>query len=167
MSREELRLSNQLCFLFYRAEKAILARYRPLLEKLDLTYPQYIAMLVLWERGRVTVGELCAALTLDTGTISPLVKRLEARGLVQRTRDASDPRRVLVALTQEGATLEGKAASIPGRLASCVGLDRTEYLEAMGLLTSLLPRLEGGVGARCDIEPVVGRPYPPIESKGE
>lgn len=149
MSRDELLLSNQICFRFYRAQKAIQARYRPLLEDLGITYPQYIALLVLWERGRVTVGELCAALTLDTGTVSPLLKRLEKGGLVSRSRDSGDPRKILISLTEAGAALESKAASIPGRLAHCVGLQRSEYLQTRALLDEILPKLECSSSNSC------------------
>ena len=94
MSRPELLLSDQLCFLVHRLDRAIVDRYRPLLAALELTYPQYLAMLVLWEREEAGIGELCRLLDLDTGTVSPLVKRLEVAGLVERRRKSDDERAV-------------------------------------------------------------------------
>ena len=94
-----LLLDEQLCFALYAAQRAVTAAYRPLLDELGLTYPQYLVLLVLWERGETTVKELAAALRLDYGTLSPLLKRLEAAGLVRRERAAHDERSVLVACT--------------------------------------------------------------------
>jgi DNA-binding MarR family transcriptional regulator len=143
MSYQQLLLSSQLCFLFYRAEKAIIAKYRPLLEELGLTYPQYLAMLVMWERKSLSVGELAQALTLDSGTVSPLAKRLEALGLVERKRAESDERTVCVRLTRAGADLEGAAAKIPGRLASCIGMPPAELASLEKAMRRALPFLEG------------------------
>jgi DNA-binding transcriptional ArsR family regulator len=97
-----LLLDEQLCFALYAAQRAVTAAYRPLLDELGLTYPQYLVLLVLWERGETTVKELAAALRLDYGTVSPLLKRLEAAGLVRRERSARDERSVLVAVTGRG-----------------------------------------------------------------
>lgn len=150
MSHPELLLENQLCFLVHRLDRAILARYRPLLEGLGLTYPQYLCMLALWEREDRTVGELCEALDLDTGTVSPLLKRLEAAGLVERRRGATgeDERVVRVGLSPRGRALEEEARPIPGSLASCMLADRAEYEGLTTTLRKLLGRLEGGTGAR-------------------
>jgi DNA-binding MarR family transcriptional regulator len=142
MSRPELRLSNQICFLVHRLDRAINARYRPLLGALSLTYPQYLAMLALWEREELGVGELCAMLDLDTGTVSPLLKRLEAAGLVERSRRADDERAVAVRLTEAGRLLEERAADVPGRLASCFLADEEEYLSLKRTLSELIGRLE-------------------------
>lgn len=142
MSRPQLHLSNQLCFLFYRAERAIMDRYRPLLRRLELTYPQYLVMLVLWERGEATVGELCSLLSLDTGTMSPLLKRLEAAGLVSRKRSQDDERSVTISPTAAGLALEERAASVPGELAACTGLGEKDYREWKRSLEELLERLD-------------------------
>ena len=111
-----LRLERQLCFALYSATNLTTRLYRPLLEPLGITYPQYLALLALWERAPRSVGELGEALGLDSGTLTPLLKRLQAGGLVTRTRDARDERRVLVALTPAGAALRERAASIPETL---------------------------------------------------
>jgi MarR family transcriptional regulator, organic hydroperoxide resistance regulator len=110
------RLDDQLCFALYSASRAVTAAYRPLLAELDLTYPQYLVLLVLWEEGRASVGRLCQRLHLDSGTLSPLLKRLEAVGYVTRERAADDERRVDVVLTPTGKRLQIKASCIPERL---------------------------------------------------
>lgn len=111
-----LALDRQVCFALYAASRVVTAAYRPLLEPLGLTYPQYLVMLVLWERGTIAVGEISMALHLDSGTLSPLLKRLEAGGLVRRRRSADDERRVLIELTDEGRALRARAVDIPARL---------------------------------------------------
>lgn len=113
---DPLALDRQLCFALYAASHRITRLYRPLLEPLGLTYPQYLAMLALWQESPTTVGALCARLKLDTGTLTPLLKRLQTAGLVERRRDESDERRVNVALTDQGRALRARAATIPGRL---------------------------------------------------
>jgi MarR family transcriptional regulator, organic hydroperoxide resistance regulator len=144
MSTPELLLSNQLCFLVYRLDRAIGARYRPLLAELGLTYPQYLAMMVLWEREELGVGELCDLLVLDTGTVSPLLKRLEAAGFVERRRKPEDERAVAVRLTEAGRALEQMALSVPGAMASCLLVSGEEYGSIRETLTTLIGRLEGG-----------------------
>lgn len=113
---EVLRLDNQLCFALYGAANRMTRLYRPLLDALGLTYPQYLAMLVLWEKSPRTVGELGEALDLDSSTLTPLLKRLEAGGLVERRRDPDDERRVIVALTDKGRALREQAVTIPEKL---------------------------------------------------
>lgn len=130
MTNEEdagsLLLDDQLCFALYAAQRAVTAAYRPLLDELGLTYPQYLVMLVLWERGELTVKELAGALRLDYGTMSPLLKRLEAAGLVRRERAESDERSVLVACTGRAEELRERAARVPGALLEATALDGTE-----------------------------------------
>ncbi|MBO4257687.1 MarR family winged helix-turn-helix transcriptional regulator [Streptomyces griseorubiginosus] len=118
-----LLLDDQLCFALYAAQRAVTAAYRPVLEELGLTYPQYLVLLVLWERGETTVKELAAALRLDYGTVSPLLKRLESAGVVRRERAAHDERSVLVACTGRGEELRERAARVPGALLTATGLD--------------------------------------------
>jgi DNA-binding MarR family transcriptional regulator len=113
---EMLRLDNQLCFAVYSASLTMTKLYKPVLEKLGLTYPQYLAMLVLWERDGLMVSELGEKLSLDSGTLTPLLKRLEASGFVARIRDVGDERRVHITLTAAGRKLKGRAASVPGCL---------------------------------------------------
>ncbi len=144
MKNSELLLSNQLCFLIYRLDRAVMARYRPLLDELGLTYPQYLLMLSLWEKREARVGELCAALSLDTGTISPLIQRLRREGLIEKKRSEVDERSVIISLSPAGAALEKKAAPIPRALASCIGLEPDEYLRVKAELTSLLEKTEVG-----------------------
>jgi len=134
MPIEALRLDNQLCFALYGAANRMTRLYRPLLDALGLTYPQYLAMLVLWEASPRTVGSLGDALDLDSNTLTPLLKRLEASGLVARTRDPEDERRVVVALTEKGRALREQAAAIPEKLFCALDMP----LEAMGALRDRL-----------------------------
>lgn len=142
MSYPELLLSNQLCFLIHRLDLAIGATYRPVLNELGLTYGQYLAMLVLWEHRRVGVGELCDYLDLDTGTVSPLIKRLEAAGFVERARRKDDERAVSVTLTEAGAALERKARKVPETLARCLAADETDYRATRSVLERMIRRIE-------------------------
>jgi DNA-binding MarR family transcriptional regulator len=120
----DLQLDNQLCFALYDASRAVVRAYGPLLAELGLTYPQYVTMLVLWEAdGPVSVGDLGARLHLDSGTLSPLIKRLGSLGLVDRRRDPADDRRVLISLTPAGSELKGRACDIPARIGERFGLD--------------------------------------------
>jgi MarR family transcriptional regulator, organic hydroperoxide resistance regulator len=114
---DALRLDEQLCFPLYAAANAIVRSYRPLLRPLGLTYPQYLVMLVLWESAPLSVGGIGSRLLLDSGTLTPLLKRLESAGLVQRGRDPSDERRVIVELKAAGYRLKAKARSVPAALA--------------------------------------------------
>lgn len=113
---EMLRLDNQLCFAVYSASLAMTKLYKPLLDKIGLTYPQYLVMLVLWERDRLMVSELGEKLSLDSGTLTPLLKRLEVNGMVARIRDVEDERRVRISLTAAGRKLKVRAASVPACL---------------------------------------------------
>ncbi|MER5752286.1 MarR family transcriptional regulator [Streptomyces sp. NPDC002088] len=123
-----LLLDDQLCFALYAAQRAVTAAYRPLLDELGLTYPQYLVLLVLWERGEITVKELTEALRLDYGTVSPLLKRLDSAGLVRRERSAHDERSVLVAVTGRGEALRERAARVPGALLTATGLGTAEIV---------------------------------------
>lgn len=118
-----LALDNQLCFAVYAASHAFGRTYRPLLERLGLTYPQYLVMLVLWEGDGLTVKAIGARLGLDSGTLTPLLKRLAAAGLVTRSRDAEDERQVRIALSDAGRALRADAAGLPPMIAARLGLD--------------------------------------------
>ena len=142
MSLPQLRLDNQLCFLFHRISRELNAAYRPLLADLGLTYPQYLVMLVLWESDGLSVGELGERLALDSGTLSPLIRRMQTAGLVTRERAVDDERRVTVHLTDAGRALEQRAADVPGALAAQLADDATEYEVAKASLTALVERLE-------------------------
>lgn len=119
---DDLALDRQVCFALYSASRATTAAYRTLLADLGITYPQYLVMLVLWERDGRGVQEICHALQLDTGTLSPLLKRLESAGLLERRRLGGDERRVTVVLTDAGTALRERASDIPARLARATGL---------------------------------------------
>ena len=127
-------LDNQLCFALYAASLAMTGVYKPLLEPLGLTYPQYLAMLVLWEGDGITVSQLGDRLALDSGTLTPLLKRLEAAGLLQRLRDAADERRVLLRLTRPGRALKATASAVPAAVARASGCGLVE-------ITTLTERL--------------------------
>ncbi|UXY28074.1 MarR family winged helix-turn-helix transcriptional regulator [Streptomyces sp. HUAS TT20] len=146
MTHEEdagsLLLDEQLCFALYAAQRTVTAAYRPLLDELGLTYPQYLVLLVLWERGETTVKELAAALRLDYGTVSPLLKRLAAAGLVRRERSARDERSVLVACTERGGELRERAARVPGALLTTTGLSAPEIARLREELWRLAERVE-------------------------
>lgn len=136
-----LQLENQLCFAIYAASLAMTRRYQPLLEPLGLTYPQYLALLVLWEQDGLTVGELGARLDLDSGTLTPLLKRLETAGLVVRARDRDDERRVLLHLTASGRSLRRRASSVPRTLAAATGCSARELADLTRQLHALRARL--------------------------
>ncbi|MGJ7493599.1 MarR family winged helix-turn-helix transcriptional regulator [Variovorax sp. RT4R15] len=129
-----LKLDNQLCFAVYSASLAMTRLYKPLLEKFNLTYPQYLVMLALWERDGLMVSELGTQLSLDSGTLTPLLKRLETNGLVSRLRDVADERRVHITLTPAGRKLKTKAASVPGCL---LAASQCSISELMGLTRQL------------------------------
>jgi MarR family transcriptional regulator, organic hydroperoxide resistance regulator len=132
-----LRLDLQLCFALYSASSLVTRLYRPLLAPLGLTYPQYLVMLVLWEKAPRTVGELGEVLGLDSATLTPLLKRLEAGGLVSRKRDRADERRVLVEPTGEGEALRERASAVPRALLCQLPLSPPELLQLHGTLTRL------------------------------
>ena len=133
-----MELDAQLCFDLYAASRAITNAYRPLLHELRLTYPQYLVMLVLWERERATVGELGDALQLDSGTLSPLLKRLKAAGLVARERRAEDERSVEAVLTVEGRALQAKAERVPPAIGAAMGLKAAELAGLKQMLRQLV-----------------------------
>jgi DNA-binding MarR family transcriptional regulator len=132
-----LLLDDQLCFGLYAASRAVTSVYRPLLDEVGLTYPQYLVMLVLWQHRTVTVKELVAALQLDYGTVTPLIKRLEAAGLLGRRRRADDERVVEVALTPEGAALHRRVLTVPPAVGEAVGLTPEEIVAAQDVLRRL------------------------------
>lgn len=147
MIESALLLENQICFRIYSLERAIHAAYKPLLAKFDLTYPQYLVMLVLWEVDSATVGDICSSLRLDTGTISPLIKRMELKGLVERKRLPFDERTVMVCLTKKGQNLQQEAKYIPHQLASCLfnqngKSDQAAYEQLRTVLDDALISLE-------------------------
>lgn len=148
-SYEQLHLDAQLCFRLYAASRAFTREYSELLREAGLTYPQYLVLLVLWEDAEeredgLTVGELGSRLRLDSGTLTPLLKRLEAAGHVVRRRDPADERRVLVGLTDAGRALREQVADVPARLGGALGLSAAEIRSLRSQLDRLLDRLDGG-----------------------
>ena len=135
---DALKIGNQLCFPLYACSREIIKRYKPFLDEIDLTYTQYIAMMVLWEQGSTTVKELGNALYLDSGTLTPLLKKMEAKGLITRRRSETDERSLIVSLTEEGEALKDKALSVPHQMASCVCLEPEEAQELYRILYKLL-----------------------------
>ncbi|MEN9353028.1 MAG: hypothetical protein RL318_353 [Fibrobacterota bacterium] len=135
---ESLRLDNQLCFALYAASRAMTQVYQPLLEPLGLTYPQYLVLLVLWEEDALLVKEIGARLDLDSGTLTPLLKRMEAQSLVVRKRQENDQRQVRIHLSPSGRALEGKAIEVPHALACRYGNVPSAYVEATRLRDALI-----------------------------
>ena len=136
-----LQLDNQLCFALYSTSLAMTKLYKPLLDELGLTYPQYLAMLVLWEKDGLMVSELGERLYLDSGTLTPLLKRLEASGLVSRLRDAADERRVHITLTPAGRKLKALAAKIPGCILTASQCSMPELVALTQQVQALRERL--------------------------
>ncbi len=138
-----LALDRQLCFALYSASLAMTKLYKPLLDPLGLTYPQYLVMLVLWENDGLAVSQVGERLALDSGTLTPLLKRLEAAGLVQRLRDAADERRVLLQLSASGRALKTRAQRVPGLVAGATGCELAEIDSLTQRLQALRLQLLG------------------------
>ena len=136
-----LKLANQLCFPLYACSKEIVRKYKPHLDKLDLTYTQYIAMMVLWERKELNVKELGEQLYLDSGTLTPVLKKLEGKGYVSRARSVKDERNLIVSITKKGEELREKAVEVPQKMEQCINLSSEESLELYRLLYKLLDEL--------------------------
>ena len=135
-----LKLENQLCFPLYAAARATIRLYKPLLDKLDLTYTQYITMMVLWERQSLTAKELGDLLFLDSGTLTPLLKKMEAKGYLTRKRSAADERSLVVTVTEAGMALREEALSVPKAMAECLTLPREEAMTLYDILYKMLGR---------------------------
>ena len=135
---EALKLDNQLCFPLYACARDIVKRYKPFLDDIDLTYTQYVTMMVLWEKPSVTSKEIGERLHLDSGTLTPVLKKLEEKGLLTRCRDPHDERNLMVTLTEQGQALREPAADIPPQMAGCVSLAPEEAQTLYRLLYKLL-----------------------------
>lgn len=138
-----LELDNQICFRIYRLHRLINARYRPLLDALGLTYPQYLVMLVLWEQDGISLGALGKRLDLDSGTLSPLLKRLEVLDYISRSRDSADERSLLIQLTRTGRELRARAEGIPEAVASCFDGDIQDFASLTRILDTAISSLDG------------------------
>jgi DNA-binding MarR family transcriptional regulator len=139
---ETLRLDNQLCFALYASSRAMTGAYRPLLDALGLTYPQYLVLLALWENDELSVGALGERLFLDSGTLTPLLKRMENSGLLRRTRSTADEREVIVELTTEGRRLKSRAAAIPEQMICKVQFSRERAIGLRREIRALLLKLK-------------------------
>lgn len=137
-----LKLENQLCFPLYACAKEIVRKYKPLLDEINLTYTQYITMMVLWEHGELSVKELGEYLYLDSGTLTPVLKTLEKKSLVKRERAKQDERNLIVSVTEEGLRLRERAVEIPVKMGACIPLDTGEARELYRLLYKLLNGLK-------------------------
>ncbi|MBR1669976.1 MAG: MarR family transcriptional regulator [Butyrivibrio sp.] len=135
---ESLKLGNQLCFPLYACSKEIIRRYKPFLDDIDLTYTQYITMMVLWEKKTVNVKTLGECLYLDSGTLTPVLKKLEFKGYITRVRSSEDERNLVVTITEEGEKLKDKAIDIPAAMGACVKLSPEEAKVLYGLLYKII-----------------------------
>ena len=133
-----LKIDNQLCFPLYACAKEIVRKYKPFLDEIDLTYTQYIVMLVLWEEKEINVKALGKRLYLDSGTLTPVLKRLEQKGLISRQRDSRDERNLVVRLSEQGEVLKEKALEIPHKMAGCVTLSEDDAAQLYRILHKLL-----------------------------
>lgn len=138
---ECLKLENQLCFPLYACSREVVKLYTPYLDELGLTYTQYVAMMVLWEHKSITAKDAGTILHLDSGTLTPLFKRLEEKGLVNRTRSQLDERSLIVSITEAGEALKERAVSVPAKLASCIRLESAEAEQLYALLHKLLAQM--------------------------
>ena len=136
--KEAMKLENQLCFPLYAAARTVTGLYTPYLKKLNLTYTQYIVMLVLWENDGITVGEICKKLMLDSGTLSPLLKKMSNLGYLEKQHSKDDEREVLIYLTEQGRALQEQAKGIPMQIGNCVKLDSEKAKQLYSLLYELL-----------------------------
>lgn len=136
-----LKLENQLCFPLYAASREIIKKYKPFLDEIDLTYTQYIAMMVLWEENNINVKTLGEKLFLDSGTLTPLLKKLENKGYIERKRSDSDERNLVVSITKEGLKLRDVAKDIPLKMGSCVNLNEDETKELYSILYKILKNI--------------------------
>ena len=139
---DALKLENQLCFPLYAASREVIKLYGPYLREIDLTYTQYIAMMVFWEHKKLSVKELGKKLFLDSGTLTPVLKSIEEKGLIVRRRCAEDERVVVAEITEKGEALKDAALTVPARVSGCVRLDADESLALYGLLYKLLGAAE-------------------------
>lgn len=138
---ESLKLENQLCFPLYACSKEVIKRYKPMLDKLDLTYTQYITMMVLWENGSINVKTLGDMLFLDSGTLTPLLKKLESKGYIARNRDTNDERNLIISITDAGKKLKDQAKNIPVEISKCICLTNEEAIELYRLLYKVLGKV--------------------------
>ena len=137
MTFEQLKLENQLCFPIYAASRLIIREYQQHLDKLDITYPQYLVLMVLWETDNIPVNDISRKLILNTNTVTPLLKRMEAQGIITRIRSEEDERRVMIKLTDKGLQMRKEAAGIPAKLSACIISDALNVEELVEMKEKL------------------------------
>lgn len=137
-----LKLDNQLCFPLYAASKEVTRKYKPFLDKLDLTYTQYIVMMILWEEKELNVKEIGERIYLDSGTLTPLLRKLESKGYIKRNKSSFDERNIIVSITKKGNDLKEKAIDIPNKIGKCVKLDEKEAKFMYDILYKILSNLK-------------------------
>ena len=135
---DNLKLENQLCFPLYACSKEIIKRYKPFLDELDLTYTQYITMMVLWDKKEINVKDLGTQLYLDSGTLTPVLKKLEAKGYIERNRSSKDERNLIITITKSGIDLKKKAKEIPSKIGKCIKLNNEDALNLYKSLYKIL-----------------------------
>ncbi len=138
---DHLKLSNQVCFPIYNLSKEVINHYRPILKELDLTYSQYLVMLVLWEKGEQNVSEIGADLNLDSGTLTPLLKRLEQKKLIERNRKKSDERVVSISLTKEGIKKQEQAEGIPSKIQESLNVTTEELQDLKRIIDQIITQI--------------------------
>ena len=138
---DALKIENQLCFPLYACAREVVKRYTPFLDEIDLTYTQYIVMMVLWDKKSVTVKELGQILYLDSGTLTPLLKKLETRGYLNRKRSEADERNLIVTISKQGENLREKAVEVPGKISRCIALDTEEAMMLYRILYKMLDQM--------------------------
>lgn len=137
-----LKLENQLCFPLYACAKEVVRRYKPFLDEIDLTYTQYIAMMVMWDKKEINVKDLGACLYLDSGTLTPVLKKLEEKGYVSRSRSKEDERVLIVSITDQGEQLKDRALEIPEKIGSCIRLEPEDAVQLYTILNKMLASVE-------------------------
>lgn len=145
---DALKLENQLCFPLYVCSKEVVKRYKPFLDEIGLTYTQYIVMMVLWEHQEINVKELGKYLFLDSGTLTPVLKKLEQKGYVARERDSSDERVLNIAVTEKGEALKETAVEIPAKIGSCIPLEEQDAVQLFQILHRMLDIFRGNSSLR-------------------
>jgi len=135
---DSLKLENQICFPLYACSREVIKQYKPFLDNIDLTYTQYITMMVLWEHESITTKELGKLLYLDSGTLTPLLKKMESKGLLTRKRSREDERNLIVTITDSGRSLKEKAVSIPEQMVQCSNLDSKDAADLYRILNKML-----------------------------
>ena len=133
-----LKLENQLCFPLYACAKEVVRNYKPFLDEMDLTYTQYITMMVLWDKKEMNVKEIGKCLYLDSGTLTPLLKKLESKGYIERHRSKEDERNLMIRITPEGERLKDEALAVPDKMGKCIDLDEREAKELYTILYKIL-----------------------------